>query len=133
MTSEELYQEIILEHYRKPHNYGTLEDADTEASDVNPLCGDAIAMTLKINGGTIKDVKFSGAGCAISQATASMLTENIKGKPLEEVKNIDRNFIVNMLGGINLGHVRIKCAMLPLKVLKMAVYSYYGRKFDEEL
>lgn len=133
MSSEEMYQEIILDHYRRPQNYGTLEGANAAASDVNPLCGDAVSMTLKISGGRIEDIRFSGAGCAISQAAASMLTENVKGKNLEEVKKIDRDFVIKMLGGVQLGHVRIKCAMLPLKVLKTAVYSHYGRKFDEEL
>jgi len=133
MASEELYQEIILDHYRNPQNYGTLREANAEASDVNPLCGDVISMTLKINGEKIEDVRFTGAGCAISQAAASMLTDYIKGKSLEKVKELSREEIIQMLGGINLGHVRIKCAMLPLKVLKTAVYSYYGKNFDEEL
>lgn len=133
MTAEELYQEIILDHYRNPQNYGTLREANAEASDVNPLCGDVISMTLKINGEKIEDVRFTGAGCAISQATASMLTEEIKGKSLEEIKELSREEIIRMLGGISLGHVRIKCAMLPLKVAKMAVYSYYGKKYEEEL
>ncbi|MBI2579072.1 MAG: SUF system NifU family Fe-S cluster assembly protein [Candidatus Aenigmarchaeota archaeon] len=133
MTADELYQEIILDHYRHPHNYGILEDKNAEASDVNPLCGDAVSMTLKINGNAVKDIRFSGAGCAISQAAASMLTDAVKSKTIEEVKNLSRDDVTNMLGGMQLGHVRIKCAMLPLKVLKMAVYSYYGKKFEEEL
>ncbi len=133
MSSEELYQEIILDHYRHPQNYGRIENPSAEAADTNPLCGDAISMTLRINDNKIEDVKFSGAGCAISQAAASMLTEAIKGKTLDEVKGMTKINVVEMFGGINFGHVRIKCAMLPLKVMKMAVYSYYGKKFDEEL
>ena len=133
MNSNELYQEIILDHYRNPKNYGKIEKADAEASDVNALCGDVVSIALKIRDDKIEDVKFSGAGCAISQAVASMITEQIKGKSLEEVRSMARDDVLNLLGGIQLGHVRIKCAILPLKVLKMAVYSYYGKKFDDEL
>lgn len=131
--NEEMYQEIILDHYRHPQNYGSVSGANASASDVNPLCGDAVSMTLKINGDKIHEIKFSGAGCAISQAAASMLTESVKGKNLDKVRELSRNDVVEMLGGIQLGHVRIKCAVLPLKVLKTAVYSYYGKKFEEEL
>lgn len=131
--NEDLYQEIILDHYRNPHNYGVLENADAKASDTNPLCGDAISMSLRISGNRIEEIKFSGAGCAISQSAASMLTDSAKGMRLEEINAMGRDFVINLLGGMQLGHVRIKCAMLPLKVLKTAVYSYYGRKFDEEL
>jgi nitrogen fixation NifU-like protein len=133
MKAEDLYQEIILDHYRNPHNYGLLPEKNSEAADTNPLCGDAIAMQIRINGDRIDDVRFTGAGCAISQASASMLTDHVKGKSIEKVKEISKSDIVEMLGGIELGHVRIKCAMLPLKVMKTAVYSYYGKKFDEDL
>ena len=86
---EEMYTEVILDYYRNPKNFGTIENPDIQARDTNPLCGDVIEMQLKLNGnGTIEQVRFSGKGCAISLAAASMLTENIEGKSLEEIQRI---------------------------------------------
>lgn len=130
--SSEIYQEIILDHYRKPRNYGVLERPTMKFHDANPLCGDMIEMNLKLNGSNmIDDIRFTGRGCAISQASASMLTELVKGKTIDDIKNMTKEDVVKMLG-IELGPVRIKCALLSLKVLKMAVYSYLGSKLSEQ-
>ncbi|MCS7094336.1 MAG: SUF system NifU family Fe-S cluster assembly protein [Thaumarchaeota archaeon] len=115
----------ILDHYRNPRNYGELADATVRAKDSNPLCGDVIEMFLKVDGGKIVDVRFRGKGCAISQASASMLTERLKGMTLEEARSLDRNYVLDMLG-VNLSPVRVKCATLSLKVMKVGVYSYLG-------
>jgi len=126
-----MYADIILDYYRNPRNYGIIEKPDAAARDVNPLCGDEVEIQLKINDKKIKDIKFAGHGCAISQASASMLTELVMGKTLEEVKKLGREDILDMLG-IELSHVRIKCAMLGLKVLKLAAYKYLGQKLEED-
>jgi len=131
MTSDSMYADIILDYYRNPRNYGIIEKPDAAARDVNPLCGDEVEIQLKINDKKIKDIKFAGHGCAISQASASMLTELVMGKTLEEVKKLGREDILDMLG-IELSHVRIKCAMLGLKVLKLAAYKYLGQKLEED-
>ena len=132
MTAENMYADIILDYYRNPRNYGSIMDADASARDVNPLCGDIVEMNLGIEGGKIQDIKFSGSGCAISQASASMLTEFVKGKKLEEIKEIDKSDVLDLLG-IEVSHVRIKCALLGLKVLKMAVYTHMEQKMDEDV
>ncbi len=119
---EDLYREIILDHYENPRNYGELPDADISYEDDNPLCGDRIRMDLKVQDGRIVDVRFSGKGCAISQASASMLTEQIKGATVEEARRLTRDDVLEMLG-IPLGPARIKCALLSLKVLKAALYG----------
>lgn len=119
---EDLYREIILDHYENPRNYGELPDADISYEDDNPLCGDRIRIDLKVQDGRIVDVRFSGKGCAISQASASMLTERIKGATVEEARRLTRDDILEMLG-IPLGPARIKCALLSLKVLKAGLYG----------
>ncbi len=119
---EELYRENILDHYQHPRNRGTIEHPDVTYEDANPLCGDKLRMDFRIADGRITEVKFSGAGCAISQASASMLCERIEGKTLEEVKALTREDVLEMLG-IELGPVRLKCAMLALKTLKAGVYG----------
>lgn len=129
MPSSEL--EHILDHYRNPRNYGEIADADIRVKDSNPLCGDVVEMHIKVRDGVIEDIKFRGKGCAISQASASMLTERVMGKRLEDVKEIDRQQIIDMLG-IELSPVRLKCALLSLKVLKLGVYGYLGEKFKED-
>src|SRR5437867_8550925 len=105
---EDLYRENILDHYRNPRNQGTLESPDITYEDANPLCGDLIRMDFKLKDGTIEQVCFSGHGCAISQASASMLCELVEGMPLEEAKKIGREDVLEMLG-IELGPVRLKC------------------------
>lgn len=131
LLMDDLYREIILDHYQHPHNHGTLPDADVSYEDSNPLCGDRIRMDLKIKNGVVEDVKFSGRGCAISQASASMLTDEIKGKSLEEIRHIDKQVILDLLG-IPLGPTRIKCALLPLKVMKAGAYGLSEWTGDED-
>src|SRR6476660_2274883 len=117
--SEDIYREMILDHYRNPRNKGKIETPDVRIHDSNPLCGDEISIELKVEGDTIKDIKFDGRGCAISQASASMLTEMVSNKPLATIKDITKNEILENIGLTNLGPARIKCALLSLKVLKL--------------
>lgn len=128
---DDLYRELILEHYQHPHNHGTLPDADVSFEDSNPLCGDRIRIDLKIKDGIVTDVKFTGKGCAISQASASMLTDEIKGKSLEEIRRIDKQVVLDLLG-IPLGPTRLKCALLPLKVIKAGAYGIHTWPDEEE-
>jgi len=120
---DDLYRENILDHYRNPRNYGELEDPDISHEEYNPLCGDRITIQLKVNDDdVIEAVRFHGHGCAISQASASMLTEMIEGMTLDEVKKITKEDVLEMLG-IPIGPVRLKCALLSLKALKAGVYG----------
>jgi nitrogen fixation protein NifU and related proteins len=119
---DDLFRENILDHYKNPRNRGTLEHPDITYEDANPLCGDKLRMDFKVKDGTIEQVRFSGQGCSISQAAASMLCERIEGKTLDEVKKISRDDVLEMLG-IELGPVRLKCALLSLKTLKAGVYG----------
>jgi nitrogen fixation NifU-like protein len=125
----EMYQEQILDHYKNPRNFGTLEEAEHQAHDNNPLCGDDIAFYLKVKDGVVEDVRFEGQGCAISQASASLLTLKVKGKTLEAIKAFDKDTILEMLG-IPVSPVRMKCALLSLQVVKQAVW---GRELAQEL
>lgn len=125
-----IYQEELLDHYENPSNYGILPNPDISHEEDNPLCGDMIRMDLMVDNGIIKEVRFSGYGCTISQAAASMLTEKIEGKSLEEIKNISRDDIMDMIG-IPLGPVRVKCALLALKVLKAGAYGIKGWPGEE--
>ncbi len=115
-----LYQEIILDHYKNPRNFGEISHPTNEAKSLNPLCGDKISMQLLIDKKKIKDIKFSGVGCAISTASASMITEHLMGKTVEEAKRLTAQDVQDMLQ-IEVGPVRIKCALLPLEVLKKAL------------
>ncbi len=124
--SDDIYREIILDHYRNPRNKGKLPEADVSIHDSNPLCGDEIDIHLKVDGGEIKDIKFEGRGCAISQASASMLTEMVMGKPLTSVKDLSKDDILETIGLTSLGPARIKCALLSLKVLKLGMVKYYA-------
>jgi nitrogen fixation protein NifU and related proteins len=110
------YREYILDHYRNPRNYGKLEHPDVHAEDSNPLCGDQISMDLQIAGDHVTEVRFRGRGCAISQASASMLTEMIEGRTVEEVIQLGTDDILETLG-IPISPARTKCAFLPLRVL----------------
>ena len=121
-----VYSEIILDYYRHPRNKGTLEHAQISAKDSNPLCGDIIEMQLELDkNNSVRDVRFNGQGCAISQASASMLTELVKGKTIHDVRKISKEEILSLIGG-QLSAVRLKCALLSLKVLKTGVYNYLG-------
>jgi len=127
---DDLYREVIIEHYKHPSYRGHLDPHDIQFEDNNPLCGDHIEITIQTaEDGTVKDARFDGHGCAISQASADLLIESIIGKPLEEVKKLNKQDILDMLG-IDLGPVRLKCALLSLKVLKAGVYGL-GDASDE--
>ena len=117
-----MYRDYILDHYKNPRNAGELPGATNSYHDTNPLCGDEITMSLLIDDDMVKDVRFQGKGCAISQASASILTEEIKGKTLGEVRAIDRQHILENLG-IPISPARIKCALLGLKTLKGAAWG----------
>jgi len=120
---DDLYREVIIERYKNPAYKGTLEPNDISFEDENPLCGDHIRIDLRLNSeGKGAEAAFSGHGCAISQASADLLLESIIGKNLDEVKALNRQDVLNNLG-IELGPVRLKCALLPLKVLKAGVYG----------
>ena len=112
----DIYQEIILDHYKNPRNYGTLNDASAQTLD-NPSCGDSISMSVRIAEGRVADIAFTGSGCAISQASASILTEHVKGKTLQEVDALDKDAILKLLG-IELSPARLKCALLGLQTLQ---------------
>ena len=131
--SSDFYRELILDYYRNPRNFGKLDPHDIDAKDSNPLCGDEVEIQVRLSTdkGKIEEIKFIGKGCAISQASASMLTEMAKGKDLEWVKSLSRNDIQEMLGTSDLGPARIKCAMLSVKVLKTGVYGYMGDHYQE--
>jgi nitrogen fixation NifU-like protein len=130
---DELFRENILEHYRHPRCHGTIEHPDITFEDANPLCGDRIRMDFRIKDGVLEQVRFSGVGCSISQASASMLCEEVEGRPLEEIRKLGRDDVLEMLG-IELGPVRLKCALLALKTLKAGVYglSQWPGEEDEE-
>ena len=125
-AGEGMYRENIIDHYKHPHNHGTLGNADIRHTENNPLCGDAIAISLKLNDGKVKDVKFEGHGCAISQAAASMLTGEIKGKTIEKIKKMGMEDVVTMLG-IEIGLVRAKCAVLGLVAIKEGIKKFENK------
>ena len=118
---DDLYRDEILEHYRRPHNFGTLESPDASFEGSNPLCGDRITLRLGIDGdGVIDEVAFTGRGCAISQASASMLTDRIRGQSLAEVARLGRQDVLDELG-IEISPARLKCALLSLDTLRRAL------------
>ncbi len=120
---EDLYREIIIDHYKNPQFRGHLDPNNIQFEDDNPLCGDHIEITLRLDGSkVVTEGRFDGKGCAISQASADLLIESIIGKPLEEVKKLNKQDILDLLG-IELGPVRLKCALLSLKVLKAGAYG----------
>jgi nitrogen fixation NifU-like protein len=122
---EDFYRENILDHYRNPRNKGRLENPTYMHEEHNPLCGDVIRIDLHVNDDDVVDrVRFEGKGCAISQASASMLMEMVEGKTLDEVKRLSKEDILEALG-IEIGPVRLKCALLSLKVLKAGIYGLH--------
>src|SRR5688500_5135244 len=131
---DDLYRDEILEHYRNPHNFGTLESPDAVHEGANPLCGDRITLMLGIDEqGNIGEVAFTGRGCAISQASASMLTDEIKGKPLDAVAQLGREDVLHNLG-IEISPARLKCALLSLETLRSALadrVEWQGATDDE--
>jgi nitrogen fixation NifU-like protein len=128
---DDFYRDYILDHYRNPRNFGSLERVDVEAEDLNPLCGDQIRMQLKLDDGVVSEVRFSGKGCAISQASASMLTERVKGMKLADVAKLSKDVVLEDVG-IGISPTRMKCAMLGLRVLKSAAIGELAGWPDEE-
>lgn len=117
---DDLYRDYILEHYRRPHNFGVLEQPTATYEGANPLCGDRITMMLGIRDGVVAEVGFTGRGCAISQASASLLTDEIKGKPVDEVAKLSTQDLLDLLG-IEISPARLKCALLSLDTLEHAL------------
>ncbi|MDH3277642.1 MAG: iron-sulfur cluster assembly scaffold protein [Nitrosopumilus sp.] len=131
MSNADIYHEMIIDYSRNPINYGKIEDHDVTFHDSNPLCGDSIDIDMKIDGDKVSDIKFHGKGCAICMACSSVLTEIAKGKNIKDVRNISKTDVLGELGLENLQAVRIKCALLSLKVLKSALYSYLGKHLED--
>jgi nitrogen fixation NifU-like protein len=131
---DDLYREIILEHSKHPHNAGTLDAPDISHEEHNPLCGDRVRIDLQVSNGTITDVRFLGRGCAISQASASLLTDELRGKTLDEARNISKEDLLDLIGiPLDKNPVRIKCALLSLKTMKTGIYNYLGTQLEEDL
>jgi nitrogen fixation NifU-like protein len=130
---EDLYREVILDHYKNPRGHGELEGADVSAEGQNPLCGDEVSIYVAFgaDGDTIDDVKFEGRGCAISQAATSMLTEMVKGRSAREIAELPRDELLEEIG-IPLTPIRLKCALLGLSTLKLALHKAKGTPLPEE-
>ncbi len=127
----DIYHEMIVDYSRNPINYGEIENHDVTFHDSNPLCGDSIDIDMKIDENKVTDIKFHGKGCAICMACSSVLTEITKGKSIDEARAIEKNDILSELGLEHLQAVRIKCALLSLKVLKSALYTYIGKNLKD--
>lgn len=117
---EGVQAEVILDHYRSPRNYGSIKDPSCEVTENNPLCGDTVHFSFLVKDGIVEDVKFVGQGCSISQAAASMMSEEIKGKKIEDILAISEKFVIDMVG-LNLGPNREKCALLSLNAIQKAL------------
>ncbi|HEU5277391.1 MAG TPA: SUF system NifU family Fe-S cluster assembly protein [Gaiellaceae bacterium] len=130
---DQLYREVILDHYKNPRGHGELDHPDAEAEGQNPLCGDEVSIYVAFgeDGDTIDEVKFSGRGCAISQAATSMLTEMVRGRSAAEVASLPRDELLDEIG-IPLTPVRLKCALLGLSTLKLALHKAKGTPLPEE-
>ena len=128
---DDLYRENILDHYRNPRNAGHIDHPSATAEGVNPLCGDELAIELKVEDGIVTDVRYNGRGCAISQAAASMLSDAVKGKPVAELSQIGKDDVLDELG-IPLSPIRLKCALLSVGVLKVALNQLTGEPLPQE-
>ena len=128
---DDLYRENILDHYKNPRNSGHLDHPTVSAEGVNPLCGDELSVELLVEDGVVTDVRYNGRGCAISQAAASMISDAVKGRPVEEVERIGREDVLDELG-IPLTPIRLKCALLSVGVLKVALAHLDGHEVPEE-
>ena len=130
---EDLYREVILDHYKNPRNYGTIEDPGAQAKGQNPLCGDEVTISVKFgaDGETIEDIRFEGRGCAISQAATSMLTDIVKGRTATQVAQLPKEELLEEIG-IQLTPIRLKCAILGLGVLKVALHESRGTPLPDE-
>jgi len=128
---DQLYREVILDHYRNPRSHGLLDVADAQAEGQNPLCGDEITVSVRFDGDAIADIGFEGRGCAISQAATSMLTELVRGRTAQEVAAMPKDELLDEIG-IPLTPVRLKCAILGLGVLKLALHKAKGTPLPEE-
>ena len=131
MSNADIYHEMIVDYSRNPINYGQIENPDVTFHDSNPLCGDSIDIDMKIDDNKITDIKFHGRGCAICMACSSVLTEITKGKSIDEARTIEKHDVLSELGLEHLQAVRIKCALLSLKVLKSALYTYIGANLKD--
>jgi nitrogen fixation NifU-like protein len=129
---DELFRDHILDHYKHPRCHGTLEHADASVEDANPLCGDKLRMDFRFAEGRVAEVRFVGSGCSISLASASLICEAIEGRPIEEVKALTRQDVLDLLGIDDLGPVRSKCAMLALKTAKAAAYGLTTWQEEDE-
>lgn len=130
-SNADIYHEMIVDYSRNPINYGEIENHDVTFHDSNPLCGDSIDIDMKIDENKVTDIKFHGKGCAICMACSSVLTEITKGKSIDEARAIEKNDVLSELGLEHLQAVRIKCALLSLKVLKSALYTYIGKNLKD--
>ena len=130
-ADEQFYREYILDHYKNPRNFGRIEGAEITHEEYNPLCGDVVGMDFRVRAGVIEDVKFHGRGCAISQASASLMTERVRGMTLEEARQVGKEDVLEELG-IEISPARLKCALLSLKVLKVGAYGLASDEEDEQ-
>jgi nitrogen fixation NifU-like protein len=130
---DDMYREVILDHYKNPRNYGSIEEPHAYAEGLNPLCGDEVAISVRFgeDGETIQDVRFEGRGCAISQAATSMLTDLVKGRKADEVASLPKEELLEEVG-IQLTPIRLKCAILGLGVLKVALHRAKGTPLPDE-
>ena len=130
---DQLYREVILDHYKNPRGHGLIENADAEAEGQNPLCGDEVSIYVAFadDGDTIEEIKFSGRGCAISQAATSMLTVMVTGRSAAEVATLPRDELLDEIG-IPLTPIRLKCALLGLSTLKLALHKAKGTPLPDE-
>jgi len=128
---DDLYRDYILEHYRKPHNFGVIEEPSATYEGANPLCGDRITMQLGVKDGVVEEIGYTGRGCAISQASASLLTDEVKGKPVEAVAGIEATDVLDLLG-IDISPARLKCAMLSFESLQHLLADIGAKPLPEK-